>query len=105
LPDGLFSNQKIPVWVNFGVSSNGISWYILLPFGLFYGHWKYFMAIWYILWLFGIPIFPILVFCTKKNLATLVAGSLAALKVTSKRLLTGFGYVSFLVMYLCMTSK
>jgi hypothetical protein len=28
------------------------------------------MAIWYILWSFGI-FFPVLVFCTKKNLATL----------------------------------
>jgi hypothetical protein len=34
-------------------------------------HWKYFMAIWYFSWSFGIFI-PILVFCTKKNLATLV---------------------------------
>jgi hypothetical protein len=38
---------------------------------LFYCYWKYFMAIWYILWSFGI-FFPILVFCTKKNLATQV---------------------------------
>jgi hypothetical protein len=37
---------------------------------LFYCYWKYFMAIWYILWSFGI-FFPVLVFCTKKNLATL----------------------------------
>jgi hypothetical protein len=35
-----------------------------------YGHWKYFMAIWYILWWFGI-FFPVLVCYTKKNLATL----------------------------------
>jgi hypothetical protein len=33
-------------------------------------HYKYFMAIWYILWLFGI-FSPVLVSCTKKNLATL----------------------------------
>jgi hypothetical protein len=32
------------------VSSNGKSWYILWPFGLFYGHCKYFRDIWYILW-------------------------------------------------------
>jgi hypothetical protein len=43
--------------------------------GIFYGllvHFAcnvvYFVAIWYILWLFGI-LFPVLVFCTKKNLA------------------------------------
>jgi hypothetical protein len=27
-------------------------WYILWPFGIFYGHLVYFMAIWYILWPF-----------------------------------------------------
>jgi hypothetical protein len=31
------------------------------------------MAIWYILWLFGIC-FPVLVCCTKKNMATLPEG-------------------------------
>jgi hypothetical protein len=45
-------------------------WYILCLFGIFYGYLVYFTAIWYILWLFGIC-FPILVCCTKKNLATL----------------------------------
>jgi hypothetical protein len=39
------------------------------PFGIFYGHlqfilWPYFVAIWHM--------FPVLVCCTKKNLATLV---------------------------------
>jgi hypothetical protein len=29
LPDGIFSNQKIPIWVNFGVSCNGRCWYIV----------------------------------------------------------------------------
>jgi hypothetical protein len=33
LPDVIFSNQKIPIWVNFGVSCNGC-WYIICPFGL-----------------------------------------------------------------------
>jgi hypothetical protein len=37
-------------------------WDILSPFELFYGHLGYFMTIWYI--------FPVLVSCTKKNLAT-----------------------------------
>jgi hypothetical protein len=46
--------------------------------GIFYGHSVYFMAIWYILWLFGIfygylvYFSPVLVCCTEKNLATLV---------------------------------
>jgi hypothetical protein len=38
-------------------------WYILLPFGIVYGHLVYFLVIWYI--------FPVLVRCNKKNLATL----------------------------------
>jgi hypothetical protein len=29
-------------------------WYILWQFGIFYGNLVYFMAIWYILWQFGI---------------------------------------------------
>jgi hypothetical protein len=39
-------------------------WSILRPFGIFYGHLVYFAVIWYI--------FPVFVFCTKKNLATLL---------------------------------
>jgi hypothetical protein len=38
LPDGLFSNQKIPIWVNFGGPWNGKCWYILRPFDIFYVH-------------------------------------------------------------------
>jgi hypothetical protein len=38
-------------------------WYILCPFGIFYGHLVYFVVIW--------TIFPVLVRCSKKNLATL----------------------------------
>jgi hypothetical protein len=45
--------------------------------GIFYGNLVYFTAIWYILCPFGISygylvFFPVLVCCTKKNLATLV---------------------------------
>jgi hypothetical protein len=45
--------------------------------GIFYGHWEYFTAIWYILWPFRIVVvtryfFPVLVYCVKTNLATLV---------------------------------
>jgi hypothetical protein len=36
---------------------------------IFYGHFMYFMASWYILWSFGI-LFHTLVYCTKKNLST-----------------------------------
>jgi hypothetical protein len=39
-------------------------WNILRPFGKFYDHLVHFVFIWYI--------FPVLVSCTKKNLATLV---------------------------------
>jgi hypothetical protein len=41
-----------------------VIWHILRPFGIFCGHLAYLMVIWYI--------FPILVCCTKKNLATLL---------------------------------
>jgi hypothetical protein len=61
---------KIPIWVNFGGSYNGRCLYIICPFGLFYGYLVYFVALWYILWLFGIY-FPVMVCCTTKNLATL----------------------------------
>jgi hypothetical protein len=42
---------------------------VLQPFGIFYGHLVYFEIIWYTLWSFWY-IFPVLVFCTNKNLAT-----------------------------------
>jgi hypothetical protein len=52
--------------------------------GIFYGHlvysasiWYIFVAIWYILWSFGVFI-PILVCCTEKNLATLGLGTLGS---------------------------
>jgi hypothetical protein len=64
-------------------------WYILCPFGIFHVHLVYFMSIWYILWPFGIfyghlvyfmpvcmlfgIIVPDLVYCSKKNLATLLS--------------------------------
>jgi hypothetical protein len=54
LPDCIFSYQKIPVWINYGVSSKRRYWYILWRFGQFSGHLIYFMALWYILWSFGI---------------------------------------------------
>jgi hypothetical protein len=47
LPDGIFSNLKIPFWVQFGGTCNGRYWYMLWPFGIF-------VAMWYILCLFGI---------------------------------------------------
>jgi hypothetical protein len=59
-------------------------WYILWHFGIFYGTLVHFIAIWYILWHFGIfyctlvyfmalwYIFPILLYLTTKNMATLV---------------------------------
>jgi hypothetical protein len=43
---------------------------ILCPFGQFYADLGYFMTIWYILYSFC-TFFPVLVSCTKKNLATL----------------------------------
>jgi hypothetical protein len=43
-----------------------------MVFDIFYGHFVYFKAIWCILWLFGSHL-PVLVCCTKKNLATLIS--------------------------------
>jgi hypothetical protein len=53
LPDGLFSNQKIPIWVYFGgpgIETFGIFmtiWNILRPFGKVYGSLVLFRVIWY----------------------------------------------------------
>jgi hypothetical protein len=44
--------------------------HIIGLFGMFYGHWVSYVAIWYILRSFGVFI-SALVRCTKKNLATL----------------------------------
>jgi hypothetical protein len=66
------SNQKIPIWVNFGGTWNKIWLYILCPFGIFYRHLGnfitilvHFVFIWYILCSFG-TFFPVWVSCTKK---------------------------------------
>jgi hypothetical protein len=40
---------KIAIWINFWGSCNGKCWYILWPFGLFYGPLIYFMTTWYTL--------------------------------------------------------
>jgi hypothetical protein len=48
LPDGLFSNQKSQIGVNFGGPLNGKCWYILWPFGIFYGRLVQYVVISYI---------------------------------------------------------
>jgi hypothetical protein len=69
LSDAIFSNQKIQIWVNFGVSLEDVIYFIAVCLFLghkleyFYRNLVYFMVIWYI--------FPVLVCFTKKNLATL----------------------------------
>jgi hypothetical protein len=70
LPDGIFSNQKS----QFGSILKSLT---MKDVDLFYGHLIYFTANWYtcydhlayfvVIWY----IFPVLVCCTKKNLATL----------------------------------
>jgi hypothetical protein len=47
LPDWLFFKPKIPIWVHFGGPG-------MENVFIFYDHLEYFMAIWYILWQFGI---------------------------------------------------
>jgi hypothetical protein len=66
LQDGIFSNPQ-KCGVNFGGSCIGRCWYILWPFGTFYGQ---------ILWPLGklsghLVFFPVLVCGTMKNPATL----------------------------------
>jgi hypothetical protein len=63
LPDGILAYSmaiwyirwyvfKKKAWVNFGGPWHEKRWYILWPFGLYYGRLVYFMDIWYILWQF-----------------------------------------------------
>jgi hypothetical protein len=69
LPDGLFSNQNVQIVENLeGLRIENVD--------TFYGHLHYFAASWNILWPLGNVvviwyIFPVLVYCVKKNLATL----------------------------------
>jgi hypothetical protein len=37
MPDGISFKPKIPIWVNFRGPWNGTC-YIILPFGIYYGH-------------------------------------------------------------------
>jgi hypothetical protein len=71
------SKPKIPISVHFRRSCNRrwlLKLVFLLPFCLLYGQMIYILwPIWYIKWSFGIY-FLILVYCVKKNLATLVHG-------------------------------
>jgi hypothetical protein len=66
LPDGFFSNQK----TQFVKTLEGLA---MEDVGIFYVHLINFPAIWYIYPPFG-TFFPVLVCCTKKNLATLEQG-------------------------------
>jgi hypothetical protein len=63
--------HKIPIWVNFGVSYNGRCRCILCPFDVFYGHLVYFVAIYVVYFMVIWYIFPVWVYCPKKNMATL----------------------------------
>jgi hypothetical protein len=91
--------------------------------GIFYGHLVHFTVFCYILWTFGIVrgnlvyIFPALVFCTKKNLATLVTnarflsrkGGVNRWQELPKLLLlqmglSGLGMLAILFMAACLAS-
>jgi hypothetical protein len=54
--------------------------------GILYGQLVYFVAIWYIFYGYLAYIFPILVLCTKKNLATLLLNAVNV-KINGFRLL------------------
>jgi hypothetical protein len=64
LPDGIFSNKKIPIWGNFGGSCTGRCWHflaiwsVLRPVVVFCGHLVhiYFPAfVYFFLFLYGVP--------------------------------------------------
>jgi hypothetical protein len=60
---------KIQTWVNFGGSCTGRCWYILWTLGPLYSLLLYFMDFWCSSWY----IFPVLVFCAKRNMATVLS--------------------------------
>jgi hypothetical protein len=81
----VYFQTKIPIWVNFEGSCNGRHWYILLPFGLFYGHWVYFVVFWYML----PPFWYVVWYVVPENLATLVWKAIRGMqKFSDKFLLT-----------------
>jgi hypothetical protein len=86
LPDGFFSNQKS----QFVKTLEGLA---MEDVGISYVHLVNFPAIWHILWQFDICVyprfgtfFPVLVCCTKKNLATLPNHSPTFVPVLRNRL-------------------
>jgi hypothetical protein len=59
LPDGFFSNQKVPIWVNFGGPWKMLIyfmavWNILQTFSICHDHLVHFVFLWYIFSGFGI---------------------------------------------------
>jgi hypothetical protein len=90
----VYFRTKCPNFGKFWGTWNGKCWYILWTFGIYYGHleyvyyghleyntaiWNmYITVIWYTyfraIWKSGIRIFPVLVYCKKTNLATLLTG-------------------------------
>jgi hypothetical protein len=67
-------------WEYLGRPWNVKCWYILWPFGIFYGRLEYFPDFWYILSRFN-TYYPVLVCFTKKNLTTLLLGYSVAWRV------------------------
>jgi hypothetical protein len=69
LPDGS-SYLSLFGYILEGLGMENVGTYIVWTFGIFFCHLMNFMGIWYILRSFGV-FFPVLVRCTKKNLATM----------------------------------
>jgi hypothetical protein len=65
----VYFQTKNPIRVNCGGPWNAKCLYMLGQFGIFHGHWVYFMEIWYCLWSFG-NFFCFWFVWSKKNLAT-----------------------------------
>jgi hypothetical protein len=76
---------KIPFLVNFVGSCIRRCWYILWPFGIFCCQLVDLMAICYILCSFD-TYFPVLVYCTKPNLATLFMNACIQMYIPVKTL-------------------
>jgi hypothetical protein len=67
----VYFHIKIPIWEYSGGPWNGKCWFIIEPFGILYGHLVHILyGNLVIVLTFGI-FFPVLVYCNKKNLASL----------------------------------
>jgi hypothetical protein len=114
LPDGIFSYKKSNVWYflegleieNVGIFCIRLEYFtgILVyfyPFGIFCDKSIYLVVLWYIFRELFIIFLPVLVYYTKKNLATLIGVFLAQTNGSSSRLKVNKKTASEKVFLLC----